>query len=152
MKNIRIIGRREFVDFPLLGLNGVEAKIDTGAYTSAIHCKNIEIKVENGKAMLCFVLLDPTHEEYLHQQHRFSQFTRKKIKNSFGEMEERYIIKTIIKLGKKKINTTLSLSDRANMRYPVLIGRRFLKGKFMVDVGRIHTGGKRVLKKKQSKN
>lgn len=67
-------------------------------------------------------------------------------------MEERYIIKTTIKLGKKKINTTLSLSDRANMRYPVLIGRRFLKGKFVVDVGRIHTGGKQLLKRKPVKH
>lgn len=152
MKGTRIIGRREYVDFPLLGLTGVEAKIDTGAYTSSIHCKSIEVTEENGTPILCFVLLDPSHEEYFHRQQRFSQFTRKKIKNSFGEMEERYIIKTTIKLGKKKINTTLSLSDRANMRYPVLIGRRFLKGKFVVDVGRIHTGGKQILKRKPAKH
>ena len=59
-------------------------------------------------------------------------------------MEERYIIKTIIKLGKKSIRTTLSLSDRENMRYPVLIGRRLLKGKFIVDANKIHTGGLRI--------
>lgn len=151
MKGIRIIGRREFVDFPLLDLTGVEAKIDTGAYTSSIHCKDIEEVEEHGKRWLCFVLLDPSHEEYSHRQHRFEEFTLKKIKNSFGEMEERYIIKTVIKLGSKKINTTLSLSDRANMRYPVLIGRRFLKGKFIVDVNRLHTNGKSVLAKKNEK-
>jgi hypothetical protein len=149
MKGIRIIGRREFVDFPTLDLISVEAKMDTGAYTSSIHCKNIEVKYENGKPILYFILLDPSHEEFSLRQHRFEQFTRKKIKNSFGEMEERFIIKTIIKLGTKRINTTLSLSDRENMRYPVLIGRRFLKGKYMVDVQRIHTGGKIRINKKR---
>lgn len=144
---IRIIGRREFVDFPQLKLFSIEAKIDTGAYTSAIHCKDITIKTINNTQVLCFKLLDDTHPEYSEQTHEFADFFKKKIKNSFGEMEERFIIKTPIKLGKKNILTTLSLSDRENMRYPVLIGRRLLKGKFIVDVNRIHTKGKVQLKK-----
>lgn len=144
---IRIIGRREFVDFPELKLFSIEAKIDTGAYTSAIHCKDIEVKKNNHDFLLCFKLLDTSHPEYSEQTHQFADFDKKKIKNSFGEMEERYIIKTRIKIGKKNILTTLSLSDRENMRYPVLIGRRLLKGKFMVDVNRIHTEGKIQIKK-----
>ncbi|MBN8691574.1 MAG: ATP-dependent zinc protease [Bacteroidetes bacterium] len=143
---IRLIGRREFVDFPQLKLFSIEAKIDTGAYTSAIHCKDIQLKTANGKQVLCFKLLDNTHPEYSEQVHEFSEFYRKKIKNSFGEMEERYIIKTRVKIGKKNILTTLSLSDRENMRYPVLIGRRLLKGKFIVDVNKIHINGQRIKK------
>lgn len=145
---VRYIGRREFVDFPELNLFGVEAKIDTGAYTSAIHCKDIDLQNENGKEVLCFRLLDETHPEHSETMHRFTDFSRKKIKNSFGEMEERYIIKTLIRLGRKKIRTTLSLSDRENMRYPVLIGRRMLKGKFIVDVSTIHTKGVKFRNKK----
>lgn len=148
---IRIIGRREFVDFPQLKLFSIEAKIDTGAYTSAIHCKDISIKSSNNIQVLCFKLLDTTHPEYSEQVHQFSEFYKKKIKNSFGEMEERYIIKTRIKLGKKNILTTLSLSDRENMRYPVLIGRRLLKGKFIVDVNRIHTRGSIKIRKSVKK-
>lgn len=143
---IRLIGRREFVDFPQLKLFSIEAKIDTGAYTSAIHCKDIQLRTANGKQVLCFKLLDNTHPEYSEQVHEFSEFFRKKIKNSFGEMEERYIIKTRVKIGKKNILTTLSLSDRENMRYPVLIGRRLLKGKFIVDVNKIHINGQRIKK------
>lgn len=56
-------------------------------------------------------------------------------------MEERYVIKTIICIGKKRIHSTISLSNRDNMRYPVLIGRRLLKRKFLIDVNQIHTGG-----------
>ena len=55
---IKLIGRREFVDFPLLEINKVEAKIDTGAYTCAIHCNNIVLKTEEGKQILTFQLLD----------------------------------------------------------------------------------------------
>lgn len=133
---IRLIGRREFVFFPELGLGPVEAKIDTGAYTSSLHCENISINYENSKPILYFTLEQGTTTNY-----RFETYTKKKIKNSFGEMEERFVIKTLIKIGKKKIRTTISLSNRDNMRYPVLIGRRLLKGKFLIDVSRIHTGG-----------
>ena len=148
---IRLIGRREFVDFPQLKLSSIEAKIDTGAYTSAIHCKDIELKTINGKEILFFKLLDDSHPEYSEQTHQFEEFYRKKIKNSFGEMEERFIIKTPIKIARKTIVTTLSLSDREKMRYPVLIGRRLLKGKFIVDVNRIHTAGKISIKKRKKK-
>ena len=132
--DIKLIGRREFVDFPILNINHIEAKIDTGAYTCAIHCQNIILKKENDTSILTFQLLDNTI-------YSFEEFNRKKIKNSFGEMEERYIIKTLITIGGKKIKTTISLSDRETMRYPVLIGRKLLKGKFIIDVNLIHTNG-----------
>ena len=137
---IKLIGRREFVDFPLLSITHVEAKIDTGAYTSSIHCKHIEQLVKDGKEVLELKLLDDTI-------HNIENFTKKNIKNSFGEQEERYIIKTLIRIGKKKIQTTVSLSDRENMRYPVLIGRRLLKKKFVVDVNLIYTNGLSIKRK-----
>jgi hypothetical protein len=133
-RNLKLIGRREFVNFPLLNIKHIEAKVDTGAYTGALHCKYIELKNLNNKQVLVITL--PNNLTY-----HFEDFLLKKIKNSFGEMEERYVIKTIIVLGGKKINTSISLSDRANMRYPVLIGRRLLKGKFLVNVDLIYTNG-----------
>ena len=53
--NLKLIGRREFVDFPLLGVFKIEAKIDTGAYTSSIHCSEIYIKTENNKLKIKFI-------------------------------------------------------------------------------------------------
>jgi len=136
-----IIGRREIVDFPMLQLLQLEAKIDTGAYTSALHCKDIKLCEIDGKTTLCFKLLDETHPEYNEKEFHFTEFTKKTIKSSFGESEERYIIKTTIHLAKRRISLAISLTDRTNMRYPVLIGRRLLKGKFIVDVSQKHTGG-----------
>lgn len=132
----RLIGRREFVDFPELGLNGMDAKIDTGAYTSSLHCESIDLVNENGSPVLYFTL-----EQDQRAPHRFETFRVKKIKNSFGEMEERVVIKTLVKIGRKKVLTSISLTNRDSMRYPVLIGRRILKGRFLIDVNILHTGG-----------
>lgn len=139
---IKLIGRREFVDLPALGIFQMEAKIDTGAYTSSLHCENITINYENSKPILYFTL-----EQNGTKTFRFEDYTQKKIKNSFGEMEERYVIKTLVLIGRKKIWSTISLSNRDNMRYPVLIGRRLLKGKFLINVNLIHTNGIRLGKK-----
>jgi hypothetical protein len=133
---IKLIGRREIIDFPKLGITNMEAKIDTGAYTSSVHCENIEVNYENSKPILYFTIKQEEVKTF-----RFEEFGQKKIKNSFGEMEERFVIKTVIHIGKKNILSTVSLTNRDNMRFPVLIGRRVLKGKFLIDVKQIHTGG-----------
>ncbi len=135
-KSMKIIGRREFVDLPELGLENIEAKIDTGAYRSALHCHHIKVETEENKKYLSFIVLDDLHDAYNGQKIRFDHFSKKIIKNSSGSIEERYIIKTKIKLGKKTIMTTISLTDRADMKYPILLGRKFLKGKFIVDVSK----------------
>lgn len=128
------LGRRETVDFPDLGLLGLTAKIDTGAYTSALHCSHV--RVENG--VLFFRLLDENHPEYQDREHRFDVFDQKAIRNSFGESEQRYIIKTRIRVGSRTIKSIISLSDRGSMRYPVLIGRRLLKNRFIIDVSQLN--------------
>jgi hypothetical protein len=138
---IKLIGRREYVDFPELSIFKVEAKIDTGAYTSALHCKDIHVKHINGKDVLYFKLLDETHPEYNEREHCFEHFIQKNIKSSSGETELRYIIKTLLVIGHKRIRTAVSLTDRGNMRYPILIGRKMIKNKFIIDVAQIHTGG-----------
>jgi hypothetical protein len=133
MQNQKIkltIGRREQIDFPDLGLYGITAKVDTGAYTTALHCH--DIREENG--VLYFKLLDPTHPDYNQQEQKFTEYFQKEIKNSFGEIEKRFIIKTIVKIGTKRVKSVISLTDRGNMRYPVLIGRKLLKNRFVVDV------------------
>jgi len=124
------IGRRENIDFPDLGLYGLAAKVDTGANTTALHCHHV--RVENG--VLIFRLLDENHPEYQDREHCFEKFEHKIVKSSFGEQEMRYIIRTRITIGKRTIRGIVSLTDRATMKYPVLIGRRLLKNRFLVDV------------------
>jgi hypothetical protein len=140
-----IIGRREKVDFPELGLFGITAKIDTGAYTSALHC--FDIKEKDG--VLYFTPLGPAHEEYTGQEQKLTSYTQKEIKNSFGEIEKRYIIKTIVKIGRRRIRAIISLTDRGKMRYPVLIGRKLLKNRFVVDVSKLDNLNIKSIRKKK---
>lgn len=124
-----IIGRRDIADFPTLGFNQVQVKTDTGAYTSSIHCKSIEIK---DKILYC-VFLDEKHPEYSLKTHCFKDFKTIRVKSSNGIVDKRFEIKSNIKLFNKIYKISLSLSDRKEMKYPVLLGRRFLNKKFIVD-------------------
>ncbi len=129
------IGRREHIALPELGLNDIIAKMDTGAYSSALYCH--EVREENG--VLIFRLLHPSFPNYDPKEHRYSEYGQKKIKNSFGIIETRYTIKTKLKIGKRQIISVFSLTDRSDMRYPVLIGRKVLKDRFIIDVSLVNT-------------
>ncbi len=129
-----LIGRREQVDFPDLGLFDITAKIDTGAYTTAVHCQDILEK----DGVLHFKLLDPLRPEYSEQDHTAKEFSQKDIKNSFGEIERRYLVKTRVQMGGRIVKCIISLTNRGTMRYPVLIGRKFLKNRFVVDVSKLN--------------
>lgn len=125
-----IIGRTDKVDFPELDLFDVDVKIDTGAYTSAIHCANV---VEEEAGLRCTFSHDG-RPNFNGKEVLFKTYSRTGVKSSNGHKENRFKIRsTVIFFGKKyKINLTLSTRD--DMRFPVLIGRQFLKNKFLVDV------------------
>ena len=129
-----VIGRTMLVDLPRLGFMGIAAKVDTGAYFCSLHCHQIEVREDNGKHILCFQLLDPSHPEYKEKEIRFKNFKIRTIKSSFGDTEDRYIIRTALRINKRRIKTYVTLTNRGGMKYPMLIGRKLLKNKFVVDV------------------
>lgn len=133
--SLQIIGRTELVDIPAWDLFELSAKIDTGAYTSSLHCHHIESYEDSDKTMVRFNLLDPTHDVYNDKLLELPVFKTKDVKSSNGLTEERIIVKTDLVLAGQKLRAELSLTDRSEMRYPLLIGRKLLKGKFLVDVG-----------------
>ncbi|SDX04830.1 ATP-dependent zinc protease family protein [Aequorivita viscosa] len=124
------IGRIDKADFPQLNLFDIEVKIDTGAYTSSIHCKNV--KVEDGYLKCNF--LDEEHPSYHEKEIIFDEYDVKVVKSSNGQSEPRYRIKTKIILFGKTQDIYLTLSDREEMRFPVLLGRNFLSKKYIVDI------------------
>lgn len=146
----QLIGRRELVSFPELDIEEIEAKVDTGAYTSAIHCSDIhEEQRPDGTKVICLDLLDPSHPQYNHKKLEFTEYDLREIKSSIGEKQERYVIRTRIKLFEEEIEAEFSLSDRSDMKYPVLIGRKLLKGRFIVDVAKKNLARKYMIKKHQ---
>jgi len=146
-----IIGRKDKANFPELGLKNLDIKMDTGAYTSAIHCRKIETIKKGEKEVLVFTLLDPSHSQYDEREFSTEKFCEKRIKNSFGSSENRFVIETDIRLFGKKYPIELSLSERGAMRFPILIGRRFLMGKFIVDSSKYDLSFKKAKAKNKIK-
>jgi hypothetical protein len=127
---MKILGRYDRVDLPELGLSNIHAKIDTGAFTCSLHSHKAH--VVDGK--LEFILLDEEHPEFTGMKFVFDKFQVRNIKNSFGEVERRYIIVTTIRIFNEEITTEFSLSNRGSLKFPILIGRKILRDRFLIDV------------------
>ena len=127
---MKLIGRIEKISFLKWDIEDLPAKIDTGAYTSAIHCKHIE----EADGVLQFILLCPKTEKYNNKLLQTTKYQVKSIRSSNGKKQKRYVVSTSVFFYGKKYKIKLSLSDRGKMTYPVLIGRKFLNKKFIVDV------------------
>ena len=127
---MQILGRSDRVNLPGLGLYNIHAKIDTGAFTCSLHCSRAE--VINGQ--LEFVLLDDEHPEFTGMKFVFKEFTEREIKNSFGVAEKRFVIHTTVKIFDEEILAEFSLSDRDALRFPILLGRKILRDRFLIDV------------------
>ena len=125
-----IIGRSDYFDFSELGLKQIPCKIDTGAYTNAMHCS--EFKVENDA--LFFKIADhPNFKLPSEKWYKSTKFTTREVKSSNGQSEKRYTIFTPVKILNKTIETEFTLTDRKEMESPVLIGRLCLTD-FLIDV------------------
>jgi len=142
----QVIGRVEKADFPDLALFEIDANIDTGAYTSSIHCKNIQKVMKNNKAYVQFNLLDANHPHYNNRTYLLPLHSEKEIKNSFGQTEKRFVVKTTIQLFHTTYSIELSLTDRSLMGYPVLLGRKMLNKRFVVDVSKKNLSYKQKIK------
>lgn len=141
-----IIGRFDKADFPALKLDDIAIKIDTGAYTSSIHCDNIR---EKDNVIYC-TFLDEEHPLYNEKEFVFEDYDIVFVRSSNGIIQKRYQVQSNIKLFNQVFKISLSLTDRQEMRYPVLIGRKFLTKKFIVDTELIDVSFNR--KQNENKN
>ena len=117
------IGSIENISFPNLKIIKIKAKVDTGAYGVALHVD--DIKHQDGKL---YFKIDC--EEFI-----YDKFKIVNVKSSFGKVQKRFSIFTKIVIGDSIYKFYVSLADRKKMKYPVLIGRRFLyKFNYLVDV------------------
>ncbi|EAR11570.1 hypothetical protein PI23P_00150 [Polaribacter irgensii 23-P] len=136
------IGRIDKADFPEFVLSGIDVKIDSGAYTSTIHCSNIQEMSAKGESVLQFTLLDPEHPFYNNKQFTSKNYTSKKVKSSNGIAEVRFMIQTEIFIFNKNFPIYLTLSERKEMKFPILLGRKFLNKKFVIDTLKINLSHK----------
>ncbi|HLT32765.1 MAG TPA: RimK/LysX family protein [Aquaticitalea sp.] len=138
----KVIGRIDKADFPTLDLFDIDIKIDTGAYTSSIHCHKMMVVDD---VLIC-LFYDESHPHYNGKEIRFKEFSMAKVKSSNGLVQKRYKVKTSIVLFEKKYAISMTLSTRDDMKYPILIGRKFLSKKFIVDVNEMNLSFNRKIK------
>lgn len=125
-----VVGRAERVDFPDGGIVGVPAKIDTGAFRSAVWATDIHEK----DGVLRFTFLGPSSEYYSGKVCQTTAYELVEVENSFGHKERRFSVFLRVRLGSKVVRSNFTLADRSKKTYPVLVGRRLLKGRYIVDV------------------
>lgn len=141
-KELLLIGRKEEIDLPDLKIKAIDAKVDTGAYSSSIHCHQIKEVIKDGKKVLKFKVLDPEHENYNRKTFIFKTYKSTKVKSSNGKAEKRFVIKTKVEIYDEIFKTEFTLTDRSDMRFPILLGRKFIKQGFLVDVSRYDIASK----------
>lgn len=133
VKQKTIIGRVATGDFPADGSSHIPVKIDTGADSSSVWASQISIDAEG---VLRFVLFDEQSPHYTGKKHVTRHYTARLIRSSNGLTQVRYSVKLAIVLEGRTLRGTFTLADRSLNNYPVLVGCRLLKNKFLVDVAK----------------
>ncbi len=143
-----IIGRSEALHFVGFDLPNIPARVDTGAYSSSVHASNVILDEKTG--VLSFDLLagHPVckgigyHLEATH-------FKEVAVRSSFGHTEKRFEVPLRVKLGPKVFTARFTLANRSNNLYPILLGRKLLNHRFMVDSSK--AGVSQVILKREFK-
>lgn len=126
-----IVGWRELVSLPELGLAGIPAKIDTGARTSSLHAVVLDDFTRDGERFVRFAVDWDGERHYCEAIH----VDLRGITSSNGDTQTRFVIKTPLRIGNSTFRAEISLADRSQMQFPMLIGRSALRRRMVVDSG-----------------
>jgi hypothetical protein len=128
-----MVGALERCDLPNFLIENLQVRIDTGAKTSSLHVDNIKEFDKDGKLWISFDIHPDVHDvEKLVRKEAKVEAVRK-IKSSSGEAESRYVVLTEIMLGNHRWTIELTLTNRSNMTYLMLLGREAMAGRIIVD-------------------
>lgn len=138
-----LVGWREYVGLPELGITVIKAKIDTGARTSALHVEDARIVTDSADRVVFSV------PYYYHGRHLVACVAqlvgRREIRSTTGPSEERLIIKTVLAIGRRHWHIEASLADRSNMGFDLILGRTALRRHgLIVDPSRSFLAGEPV--------
>lgn len=135
-----LIGWREWVGLPELGAPSVKAKIDTGARTSALHAFRIRPFEKNGVPYVEFFIHPVQRRRKPEIRCEAQLLGQRRVTSSTGHSEMRYVVETIAEIGNEKWTIELTLANRDQLGFRLLIGRQALRDRFIVDPSRSYCG------------
>jgi len=133
MKNKMIIGSIEACGLPDIGINDLQVRVDTGAKTSSLHVDHLERFTRNGKPWVRFDIHPDVYDIEKVIGCESALYDVRSIKSSNGVSEERYVIKTLISLGDQSWLIDITLTNRSDMSYLMLLGRQGMGDRVLVD-------------------
>ena len=141
-----IIGWREWLALPDLGVRAIKAKIDTGARTSALHTFGLEPFEEGGILKVKFGVHPLQKRKDVEVDCVADVVDRRRVTSSDGQSERRYVIRTTVAMGELKWPIELTLTNRKSMRFRMLIGRAALSKRLLVDPAKSYQSGRQLAK------
>jgi len=145
----KVIGWREWVSLPELGIKTVKAKVDTGAKTSTLHAIDVEIHKRGTKKYVSFAIHPYQKDNHYTVRAEAELYEERHIKDSGGKVTIRPVIRTEIKIGKVVKQIELTLINRDEMGFRMLIGREAIKGQYLVNPMRSFLSRKKKRKKRE---
>jgi hypothetical protein len=136
-----LIGWREWVALPQLGVAAIKAKVDTGARSSSLHAWDIEIVPGSAPTRLRFVLHPFEDDESLTVRADALLVDVRDVRSSNGEVERRPVVRTSAALAGRRFRIDLTLTRRDEMGFRMLLGRSAIRRRFVIDPCRSFVGG-----------
>ncbi|WNO09999.1 ATP-dependent zinc protease [Teredinibacter sp. KSP-S5-2] len=127
------VGCLEMCSLPDIGIHNLEVRVDTGAKTSSLHVDHVKKYSKKGKPWIRFDIHPDAYNVEDVIKCESALFDVRSVKSSNGVSEERYVIKTLLQLGDKSWPIEITLTDRSDMSYLMLLGRQGMAGKVLVD-------------------
>jgi len=128
---LMILGWRERLALPELGIARLKAKLDTGARSSSLHVDTLDTFRRDGEVWLRFSLHPGRRAPAVHAEAR--ALDRRLVTDTGGRRTERWFIRTEVELAGARFSVDINLTDRRHMLFPLLLGRTALAGRFVVD-------------------
>ncbi|MEQ9355491.1 ATP-dependent zinc protease family protein [Coleofasciculus chthonoplastes] len=135
-KSLSIIGWRERVALPNLGISQIKAKIDTGARSSALHAFDVETFSRDDKTMVRFKVHPYQRDTHRTVSTEAELIDQRQVRNSGGHAQLRPVIQTMVELNGERWLIELTLTNRDVMGFRMLLGRQAVRKRFLVDAGR----------------